>query len=68
MLLLFLFIVAIVVVVVANVIPNEAYVDIHAKTEFDEFEKQRIGEIRDDIAEGKKPRGYDYEDVPQPNV
>jgi len=34
------------------------------ETEFDEFEKQRIGEIRDDIAEGKKPRGYDYEDVP----
>ena len=32
--------------------------------EFKEFEKQRIDEIRDNIADGKKPRGYNYKDVP----
>merc|ERR1712142_723766 len=32
--------------------------------DFEEFEKQRLNEIRDDMAEGKKPKGYNYEDVP----
>ena len=33
-------------------------------TEFDSYEKKRIEEIREDIAEGKKPEGYDFHDVP----
>jgi len=33
-------------------------------TEFDSYEKKRIDEIREDIAEGKKPEGYDFHDVP----
>ena len=33
-------------------------------TEFDSYEKKRINEIREDIAEGKKPEGYDFHDVP----
>ena len=34
------------------------------ESEFEEFEKRRLNEIRDDMAEGKKPEGYNYEDVP----
>ena len=33
-------------------------------TDFDSYEKKRIDEIREDIAEGKKPEGYDFKDVP----
>lgn len=33
-------------------------------TEFEEFERRRVNEIRDEIADGKKPKGYNYEDVP----
>jgi len=33
-------------------------------TDFEAYEKERISEIRDDIASGKKPDGYNYEDVP----
>ena len=33
-------------------------------TDFDSYEKKRINEIREDIAEGKKPEGYDFHDVP----
>jgi len=33
-------------------------------TEFEKFQKNRINEIRDDMAVGKKPDGYNYEDVP----
>ena len=32
--------------------------------EFEEFEKKRVNDIRDDMAKGKKPEGYNYEDVP----
>ena len=33
-------------------------------TEFEEFERRCVNEIRDEIADGKKPKGYNYEDVP----
>ena len=33
-------------------------------SDFNSYEKQRINEIREDIAEGRKPEGYDYKDVP----
>ena len=29
-------------------------------TEFEEFERRRVNEIRDEIADGKKPKGYNY--------
>jgi len=35
-----------------------------SNSEFEEYERKRLNEIRQDIAEGKKPEGYNYEDVP----
>ena len=32
--------------------------------DFNSYEKKRIDEIREDIAEGKKPEGYEFRDVP----
>jgi len=32
--------------------------------DFNTYEKKRIDEIREDIAEGKKPEGYEFRDVP----
>lgn len=34
------------------------------ESEFEAYEKRRLNEIRNDMAEGKKPEGYNYEDVP----
>ena len=42
-------------------IDNESFFN---ETELDEFEKDRIDEIREDIAEGRKPEGYEFNDVP----
>ena len=32
--------------------------------DFNSYEKKRINEIREDIAEGKKPEAYEFRDVP----
>ena len=42
-------------------VDNETFFN---ETEFDEYEKQRVGEIRRDIGEGNKPKGYEFNDVP----
>jgi len=34
------------------------------ESDFEAYEKERLHDIREDIAEGKKPQGYDYTDVP----
>ena len=34
------------------------------ETDFENYEKKRINEIREDIAKGQKPQGYDFHDVP----
>jgi hypothetical protein len=44
-----------------DTIDNEAHFN---ETEFNAYEKKRIDDIRADIGEGKKPDGYEFDDVP----